>query len=28
LQIDTDDRLAAYGARSFALIENFTKSKS
>ena len=28
LQIDTDDRLAAYGARSFELIENFTKSKS
>jgi hypothetical protein len=27
LPIDTDDRLAAYGTRSFALLENFTKSK-
>lgn len=28
LQIDTDDRLAAYGERSFALLENFSKAKS
>jgi len=28
LPIDTDDRLAAYGTGSFALLENFTRSKS
>ena len=27
LEIDLDDRLAAYGSKSFALLENFTKPK-
>jgi hypothetical protein len=27
LEIDTDDRLAAYGTASFALLENFSKPK-
>lgn len=28
LKIDTDDRLAAFGTESFALLENFTKKKT